>query len=228
MPVPEGGSDLGVAALRRKITSLLGLKTPGERYLERLATDGSFCFIHINKCGGTSVEKALGLPLIHDTARQRIEKIGRARWDELLSFALVRHPYDKVLSHYKYRVKTGQTGMGDGHVGAGDWVLRAYGEKDPRYYDQPIMFQPCRDWLTDGTGAVVVQHILKLERIDADWPAFSRMAFGREIDLGRHNRTDAAQAPAAELLGPEAVAVLDAHFAKDFETFGYARAGSAA
>lgn len=214
-------------SLRNRISRLFGIR-PSERYVERLKTGGSFCFIHINKCGGTSVEKALGLPLIHDTARQRIAKIGRARWDEMLSFALVRHPYAKVVSHYRYRVKTNQTGMGDGHIALGDWVLRTYGEKDPRYYDQPLMFQPCLDWLTDEAGEVAVQHILKLERIDEDWPAFSEMAFGRRVSLGQHNTTKPAGSSDAQALGAEAVALLDAHFARDFDHFGYARAGSAA
>ena len=41
---------------------------------------GQFAFIHINKCGGTSIEAALNLPKTHDTAQQRRDKIGRDHW----------------------------------------------------------------------------------------------------------------------------------------------------
>ncbi|NRB36268.1 MAG: hypothetical protein HRU31_16320 [Rhodobacteraceae bacterium] len=37
----------------------------------------------------TAVEAALGLPKIHDTALQRREKIGKARWDRVPTFSIV-------------------------------------------------------------------------------------------------------------------------------------------
>jgi chondroitin 4-sulfotransferase 11 len=208
----------------RKLARVLGVKSQNDRYIEELKTKGTFCFIHINKCGGTSVENALGLPLIHDTAQHRIDKISRVRWDALTSFALIRHPYDKVISHYKYRVKTNQTDMGDGHIELSDWVQSAYGDQERRYYDSPLMFQPCLHWLVDNSGEIVVNHIIKLEEIDSSWPALCKTVFGRPISLGQHNTTPkGAQAVRTEQLTPAAIAVLDKHFASDFERFGYAK-----
>ena len=41
-------------------------KPNAEDYLRAQQRDGTYPFIHINKCGGTSVEQALGLPKIHE------------------------------------------------------------------------------------------------------------------------------------------------------------------
>ena len=183
---------------------------------------GKTCFIHINKCGGTSVEKALKLPLIHDTAVQRINKIGRARWDKMLSFALVRHPYAKVVSHYKYRVKTRQSGLDQQPIDLEHWIIKAYGERDPLYYNNPLMFQPCLDWLVDADNKMLVTRILKLEDIDTEWKPFCEEAFGRYIPLPHRNATHSATSHPSNHLGTEAKSVLQAHFAKDFEYFGYA------
>ncbi len=184
---------------------------------------GRVCFIHINKCGGTSVERALGLPLIHDTALQRIERVGRARWEEMLSFALVRHPYAKAVSHYKYRRKTGQAGMKGNDIDLNTWIEKAYGERDPRYYNNPLMFQPCLDWLVDRDGTILVKRVLKLEEIGTTWPAFCNEAFGRTIPLPHSNATRPRSSPShtSADLTKEARAVLREHFARDFAQFGY-------
>lgn len=135
----------------------------------RRAIYGQFAFIHINKCGGTSIEAALDLPKIHDTARQRRDKIGAARWERIPSFALVRNPYAKVASHYRYRVKRNHTGLGSDSIGLNEWVHQAYGEKNPEYYDNPLMFAPCIDWITDEAREVMVDLVVRIEEIDISW-----------------------------------------------------------
>lgn len=190
-----------------------------EAYLQAQKHRGTYAFIHINKCGGTSVERALGLPKIHDTARQRRDVLGAARWSQLWSFALVRHPYDKVCSHYRFRIKTNQTSMGQRPPDLNDWVLRAYGDKDPAWYDKPLMFAPCTDWIVDEQGAVIVSHVSRLEDIASNWPVICA-AIGSTAPLSQENAT-VPGARGADLLSAEARAVLDRHFAPDFARFGY-------
>lgn len=209
LPVP-------VQKLRREL-----LRKQTQAFLLWQKHFGKVCFIHINKCGGTSVETALRLPLIHDTALQRIDKIGRKSWDRMMSFTLIRHPYAKAVSHYKYRVKTGQAGLEAGDIGLDEWIVKAYGARDPRYYNNPLMFQPCLDWITDAQGTVLVDEVLRLEEIDSAWPAFSARAFGRHVPLPHSNATGSAASHPAAQLGSEARAVLAQHFAPDFEAFDY-------
>ncbi|MEZ5715131.1 MAG: hypothetical protein R3D85_08155 [Paracoccaceae bacterium] len=66
-------------------------------FLLQQRDSGRVCFIHTNKCGGTSIETALGIPKVYDTALQRIAKIGRPAWDRMC-FATTRHPFARVCS----------------------------------------------------------------------------------------------------------------------------------
>jgi hypothetical protein len=90
-----------------------------------------YSFIHINKTGGSSIEKALHAPLIHETALTFRERIGRRRWEERFSFAIVRNPWDRAVSHFHYRKMTNQTGLRNTPMGFKDWLKRVYIERSP-------------------------------------------------------------------------------------------------
>ena len=186
------------------------------------AIPDQFAFIHINKCGGTSIEAALDLPKRHDTARQRRDKIGAAQWQRIPSFAVVRNPYAKVSSHYRYRVKTNQTGLGSGSMGLNEWVRRAYGEKDPECYNNPLMFAPCIDWITDEAGEIMVNLVIRLEEIDIRWHQIEAL-IGKTAVLSKENATSRKEDATEDSLNSESIQIINNHFKKDFETFGYAQ-----
>ena len=75
-----------------------------------------YLFIHINKTAGSSIERALNLRFEHKTAMEKRAELGSLRWRRAFKFSFVRNPWDKVASHYRYRVRTNQTGMGNGHI----------------------------------------------------------------------------------------------------------------
>ena len=147
--------------IRRRLARALGLG--------RSPRQSEFVFVHINKNGGSSIERALGLRIEHKTALEKIGEIGREAWDARFTFAFVRNPWDRVVSHYRYRVKTNQTGLGEGGVGFAEWVALAYGARDPRYCDHPKMFMPQSDWITDASGNVLVQFVGRFESLPADF-----------------------------------------------------------
>lgn len=186
-------------------------------------TFSRICFIHVNKCGGTSVEKALGIPKVHDTVSQRIEWIGEAVWKRMYTFSIVRNPYTRVISHYKYRVKTNQTGLGKQDLSLNDWIYRAYAEKDPEYYNNPLMFAPCVDWLTvEENGEIAVDKVIKLESIDAEWDALIKESGISYRSLPHANTTTSNRIEEAKLLLDKAsIEIVSEHFAKDFRRFDY-------
>jgi hypothetical protein len=126
-------------------------------------------FVHINKTGGSSIEQALGLPFQHRTALEIRDAIGERRWRSRFSFAFVRNPWDKVASHYHYRVKTNQTGLGDRPIPFGEWVRLAYAEQAAPYYDQPKMFMPQLEWLRDRDGKILVDFVGRFEALQSDF-----------------------------------------------------------
>ena len=83
------------------------LRLQKQKYLQK------FVFIHINKTAGSSIEKALKLRFEHKTALEKRAEIGPELFAEKFVFAFVRNPWDKVVSHYHYRVRTNQNGFGD-------------------------------------------------------------------------------------------------------------------
>ncbi|MDQ2088784.1 sulfotransferase family 2 domain-containing protein [Marimonas arenosa] len=182
---------------------------------------GTVCFIHVNKCGGSSIEAALGIPKIHDTAQQRIAKIGRPAWDRIWSFATTRHPYARVCSLYQFRLKRNISDIASDGIGLEEWVRRAIGDKEPRFYNIPLMFAPCTAWLTGDHGDILVDAVFDISEIARHWPEIARRA-GVTSRLDWHNTTGRYDAgSAATELGLAARRLVDTHFAADFERFGY-------
>lgn len=148
------------------------------QWLERVAVTrhrymDDFVFIHINKTAGSSISKALNIPFEHKTAMQKRAEIGERAWCEKCRFCVVRNPWDKVVSHYHYRIKTNQTGLGHQPVSFKQWVKLAYGEQDPAYYDKPQMFMPQVNWISDEKGQLLVDNILFFENLEMDFARLS-------------------------------------------------------
>jgi len=178
-------------------------------------------FIHINKTGGTSIKKALELPAgkcKHMTAREVIRDIGRDSWGKSFSFVVVRNPWDKVISHYFHRVKTNQTGLGDGSISFNDWVKLAYGEMDPRYYDKPLMFMPQLDWIVDDNMSIVVDHVCRFENLEQDFK-FVCDKLGSNASLTCENAT--SHMHYRSYYNQESADIVASWFCMDIEEFGY-------
>jgi chondroitin 4-sulfotransferase 11 len=177
-----------------------------------------FVFVHINKTGGSSVEKALGLPFQHRTALEIRADLGQRLWDERFKFTVIRNPWDKVASHYHYRVKTNQTGLGDHPIPFTEWVRRAYGDREPRYHDQPKMFMPQVDWICDESGTVIVDFIGRFERLNDDFHTACQH-IGRRAELPHlkksQNRDYRREYDTAS------VDIVAERFAGDVSEFGY-------
>ncbi len=177
-----------------------------------------FVFIHINKTGGSSVETALDIPFEHKTALEKIQEWGERAWERKFSFTVVRNPWDKVVSHFFYRVDTNQTQLKDRYIGFNDWVIRAYGEKDALYYDKPKMFMPQLDWITDHDGKILVDEIIRFEQLET---GFNQVAekIGKKARLPHIKKTQ--RGDYREYYSQEAREAVEQHFQKDIEAFGY-------
>ena len=182
-----------------------------------------FVFIHINKTGGTSVDKALGIPAKdHRTVREVQRSIGRDKWTDAYSFAFVRNPYDKVVSHFHYRVRTGRI-EGTGESDFANWVERAYGpDPDLSIRIPEKMFLPQMEWLAGEDGHRAVDFIGRFETLDADFATVAdRLGFrGRTLPV---LNVTANRRPTRDYFDRRSAAIVTTHFARDFENFGYER-----
>lgn len=200
---------LGFSALRPSLIRLWPL---------RARAGSEFVFIHINKTGGTSVERALHIPFEHKTALEKIDEMGRENWDKAFTFTVVRNPWDKVVSHYHYRVKTNQTKLQENIIEFKNWVTLTYEKMDEYYYDNPRMFMPQSDWISDENNNILVDKICRFENLETDFGIVcnrigisAKLPHAKASDRRKYN--DYYDDRTAEIVAN--------WFRKDIENFGY-------
>ena len=180
---------------------------------------GEFVFIHINKTGGSSIAGALGIPQqLHITAMEVCSAIGTERWNKCLSFAFIRNPWDKVVSHYHYRVQTKQAGLADNPVGFDAWVKYTYRDNNPLYYDNPRYFMPQINWIADPEGKIIVDFIGRFERINEDFSEVCRR-LGIERQLPHYRKSDHENY--RKYYTEETIDIVADWFESDIELFDY-------
>ena len=177
-----------------------------------------YVFVHINKTGGSSIEKALGIGLDHSTALEKYRQLGPAAWQRKFTFSVVRNPWDKVVSHYHYRVKTNQTGLGEQSLPFRDWLQRCYVDRDPAYYDQPRMFMPQRQWLVDERGEMLVDFVGRFENLAQD---FEHICERLSLSASLGHAKPSSRGGYREYYDPVSEALIGDCFAEDLEAFGY-------
>ncbi len=177
-----------------------------------------YVFVHINKTGGSSVERALGLPFQHRTAVELREIVGEARWARRFKFTIVRNPWDRAVSHYHYRVMTNQTGLGEHPVPFLEWIERVYVDRDRRYYDQPRMFMPQVDWIADQDGSILVDLIGRFESLEQDFARICQR-IGHKATLPHLKGSTRPSYPAAYT--ERGAEIIGQAFARDIAAFGY-------
>lgn len=178
-----------------------------------------FVFIHIPKCGGTSVERALGLPLLnHDAALERYRFLGERRWRERLTFAVVRNPYARLASSYFYLHRTTKTALPDLQEEFRFWLFRWQSLRDEGVLPKALRSQ--RWWLSDENGEQLVKEVCKLEQIDDDIkPIAARL--DREINV-QHLNIAPQQIDYDDLYTPATRDMVKDLYEEDFERFAYA------
>lgn len=147
-----------------------------------------FCFIHISKTGGTSVEEAYaphlrfgdvilsahqhgmdfwyGKHLLigkHTPARRIRLMAGRQVFDRMLSVAVVRDPLERMVSYYRW-IHTGT------HTGRREAELSGIKDFEPFAEKVCTFFLRQADMLTDPqTGEVIVRHLIPFRRLAEGW-----------------------------------------------------------
>ena len=182
-----------------------------------VATKVPFAFVHINKCGGSSVEIALGFPKRHSSAAVMRDEMGAEEWARRFTFSIVRNPFDRIVSIYYYRVRTNVGGLGDRHINLNDWIEAVWDARDPRYWEDTVLLAPSWAWLCDD-GGLIVDHVARLESIDSDWPG---IALRLGVDVGLKQWNSNHHPHYRQLLTDRARAVIETAFAEDLRQFGY-------
>lgn len=178
-----------------------------------------FQFIHINKTAGTSIEAALGIQTQHISVREAMIIYGDKVWHDLFTFTIVRNPWDRVFSHYQYRVMTNQTNMGAKTISFTEWTRKAYGDQDPEYFNNPKLFMPQVDWIVDQNMEIHVDMIGRFEHLEEDFKMICKILGCSAVlpHLKRSsNKNDYRKHYDAATIG-----LIAQWFAEDIGQFGY-------
>lgn len=182
-------------------------------------------FVHINKCGGSSIENALGLPFRHTTASSFLSTVGPSRWRKGFSFSFVRNPWDRAVSHYHYLVATNRSDMAESPISFSEWAEKVYVAQDPAYYDIPAMFMPQSNWLlaegAAGPDDVIVDFVGRFERLQRDFDHIGEV-LGLDVPRKLPHLKKTERGPYQNYYTGATRSIIDRWFEDDIERFGYA------
>jgi chondroitin 4-sulfotransferase 11 len=212
--------------VKASIKRTLPLANPVGRCVSRFASElhqkywEDFVFIHIPKCGGTSIERALGIPLLnHDTALERRAKLGANRWNRRPKFTVVRNPYCRIASLFFYWEKLPELPRGEVEQRFLRWLRWTEKRlKEPRP-NRHLRSQVW--WSSDESGDTMMDFVCHLEAIEQD-VAKIEGALGRTVHVPRI-KTNRIGISYESLFSGEAEEIVWRLYQEDFECFGYER-----
>ena len=197
-----------------------------------------FIFIHINKCGGSSVTRALmpylgpddlvlgGVKEAEKLSSEYLEKhgiykhssaaeikafIGEDTFNSYYKFAFVRNPWEKIVSTYFWFHKTGW-----GKGGKGDRVReRSFNE----YVTSPFMDElSCSSFLFEN-DTLLVDDFYDISQLQSGLNAVCKKVGLPEIPLSKENAS--SHTHYSSYYTPQSKAYIAEKYSDDIETFGF-------
>ncbi|MDQ0316195.1 sulfotransferase family 2 domain-containing protein [Amorphus orientalis] len=188
-------------------------------------------FIHIPRCGGTSVETLmaggdwwdLSPETKHLTARQA-KSLYSEHWDDYFKFSIVRNPFARMISCLKYADHFGIELDGNDidlfgyHQKFGQHIIL---EHDHRFYRREDLLSPSHlpNQVYGNILDADLDHIGQLEAIDETLLILTKEL---GLDVSRLETTEKSNPPiSTDALSDETKSSIAQLYARDLERFGY-------
>ena len=196
--------------------------TPHDIFKAYTRSSGDYLFIWINKTAGVSIARALGInkdTYNHYTATELRGILGEITFDKLFKFCVVRNPWDKVVSEFRFRVWTCQNEL-NSNSSFSEWVRSTYVEHDPQYYDWPKMFLPQLEWITNENGEIIVDFVGRFESLQDDFEQICDR-LNIKCRLLCHENKSRNHTGYRDYYNGETKSIVESCFKADIEFFGY-------
>lgn len=176
-----------------------------------------YLFIHINKCGGTSLKEALAphkdvfIPANNDLINLSNQDI----WNDYKKFTIIRNPIDRVLSLQGMLLKRNKIDMSiDEILDLVEDESLAYDKLAPRnvYIKRHGLPMTHAHYQVYKDGKINVDKYWKLEELNEVLPEIEEY-LGRKLNIPKLNTSKKKQATDKEIERIKRV------YAKDFEVF---------
>ncbi len=149
----------------------------------------------------------------HISAKELKELLGEERWNAHLTFGVVRNPYDRLISNFKYISKRPSHYHWEQYNTYGNFKVFVLNLHDVPWKD----FQ--HHYLA-ANGKIVVKKILRFESINSDFKnLISKMGLP-DIPLQKFNVSQ-RKADFLSYYDPEMIEIVNDVFDEDFRLFGY-------
>jgi hypothetical protein len=184
-----------------------------------------WCFIHIPKNAGSSIRRAVGKDGYHGDKYVRRhpsgnrlsvpahicaswirDGIGQGAWDSLDSFAVVRNPWDRMVSLYQYLKPAAEWET---------WMRKALQHDKPSGNQHRLQLY----YIADEDGTVMVKHLLRFETLADDFGRLCSALSWPKKQLPKMNATKPHRR--AAWYSSSMQQRVAEHFAKDIEAFNY-------
>lgn len=197
-------------------------------------------FIHVSKNAGNSIIQSAGTQIINAGHRTAVSWLAEHGSKNPL-FAVIRNPYDRVVSEYFYRKQRFEHGENNAHLANlnksfDEWVLATFGEGElctRDYFDSHgitynrqnmigdtlIWFISQTSWLGLENNELLVEHVLRFENLEFDWAVF-RKNYGLVGDIKHHNASPRNR-DYRDYYSDKTREKISAYYADDFDVFGY-------
>ena len=199
------------------------------RALKKIQKRKLLKFVHISKCGGTSIEDAgKAANILWGKFHQEYGSY----WHQLFSsvpeaivkkydwFMVVRNPYDRILSEYYCR-----------YGGIGE-ILHKHPYRPVHTKEQMNQYLIQKIKKRSSTGCHYTEqykylhptmeiHLIKFENLQQEFDALMEKYDLKDIRLEKHNASPAYKRFSLADFSQELVDLIEETYAKDFETFGY-------
>lgn len=195
-----------------------------------------FIFVHINKCAGQSVRRALPRGTRgHNTIQHYLELVRQKRRDplEYFKFTIVRNPWDKVVSFYHYH-QGRDWGLfpwtRDDEPDFNTFIQRLFVENDGALAldvfrgrsgqsTHHLRLRNSLDWVSDEEGHVLVDFIGRVENLQRDFDEICDRIGIKRRQLPHANRS--SHKPYHEYYNEESRDVVAERFQRDIDFFDY-------
>lgn len=189
-------------------------------------------FIHIERTGGTSVERTIfnigpndkppiNTTIKHATALRSKQIFGEERWGDYFKFSIVRNPWDLVVSNYFFPWfhKPGE------EVSFKEWLLRWNNEPAWEGTINPLNTPQLNAISIDDD--IAMDYIIRYETLNLQWPYVAKKIGAKETLANNWNQRLARHSYLKERMSypkyydEESIEIVYEKFKKDIEHFGY-------
>lgn len=193
---------------------------PYRKYMHK----NKLIFIHIPRTGGTSILKLMAGKEKERDHSPWFQYKNSCPWafKHYFKFAIVRNPWDRFVSVYKYLKKGGNGDKYDLFIrdylnkyeDFTDFVLNGFPDL---YFRNILLFMPQTYYICDLKNQIMVDEIIKFENLNEE---IKKIQVFKNRNLQKINKSDDKNYK--EFYNDETIAIIRKWYSNDIKTFGYA------